>query len=220
MEDIFYKRDLPHYIPENGIIFITFRLTNSLPRPIVDELKREKVELEKKVHIEKSKEKQRVLKLKLLKKYFAKFDQYLDNNNKGSLWLKNDRVAKIVYDSILFRNMKLYKLFAFTIMPNHVHMLVGIGPDYLNVNKEPSKKETKYYASDVLRDLKKYTAKECNKILYRKGQFWQRESYDHLVRDQREFGNIVNYILQNPVKAGLVKRAEDWKWCYVDVSLF
>jgi hypothetical protein len=64
-----------------------------------------------------------------------------------------------------------------------------------------------------MKSLKGYTAHEVNRLLGRTGvPFWQRESYDHWVRDQPEWQKIVAYIENNPVKAGLVSRAEDYRW--------
>ena len=64
-----------------------------------------------------------------------------------------------------------------------------------------------------MQTLKGYTAREANKLLQRSGQpFWQKESYDHAARNEREAGRIRRYIEDNPVKAGLVARAEDYPW--------
>ncbi len=62
--------------------------------------------------------------------------------------------------------------------------------------------------------LKGSTARECNKLLKRTGAFWQHESYDHVVRNEDELRRIVEYVLNNPVKAGLVEVEEDWMWSY------
>lgn len=63
--------------------------------------------------------------------------------------------------------------------------------------------------SKIMHSLKSYTANEANRFLGRTGPFWQRESYDHLVRDDRELVRIAEYIAHNPVKAKLVKNAWD-----------
>jgi putative transposase len=62
----------------------------------------------------------------------------------------------------------------------------------------------------IMHSLKSYTANEANKLLGRGGPFWQRESYDHWVRDEVELERIVDYIAYNPVKAGLVRQPQDW----------
>jgi putative transposase len=67
--------------------------------------------------------------------------------------------------------------------------------------------------SILLRSLKGHTAREANRVLGRTGEpFWQRESYDHWVRSSGEFSRIVTYIENNPLKAGLVHRAEEYLW--------
>ena len=64
-----------------------------------------------------------------------------------------------------------------------------------------------------MHSLKRFTAKEANRILFRTGQpFWQDESYDSAVRDDAEFRRIANYIEMNPVRAGLVEKPEDWEF--------
>ena len=71
-----------------------------------------------------------------------------------------------------------------------------------------------------MQDIKKFTAREANKVLDRKGKFWQHESYDHVVRDQKELREIVKYILNNPVKAGLCEDIDKWKWNYFNPKYF
>lgn len=87
-------------------------------------------------------------------------------------------------------------------MPNHVHLLIRV-----------ERFDKSLYS--ILHSLKRSTARECNKTLSRTGAFWQHESYDHVVRDGSESERIVRYILNNPVKAGLVDNWNSWKWSYV-----
>ncbi len=82
-------------------------------------------------------------------------------------------------------------------MSNHVHVLLL----------------PKISPSRLLQSLKGATAREANRSLGRSGEtFWQAESYDHWVRDDRERERIARYIENNPVRAGLVARAEDYVW--------
>ncbi|MCB9009619.1 MAG: transposase, partial [Ardenticatenaceae bacterium] len=88
---------------------------------------------------------------------------------------------------------------------NHTHLV------FQPLEKEPGV----YYAlSSILHSLKRYTAVSANKILGRQGQFWQHESYDHIVRDEAELQRIRQYVLNNPVKAGLVDSPDGWPWAY------
>ena len=65
-----------------------------------------------------------------------------------------------------------------------------------------------------MQSLKGYTARKANQLLGRSGAFWHHESYDHCVRNSNEWRRIVNYVLNNPVKAGLVDEWEKWRWSY------
>lgn len=90
-------------------------------------------------------------------------------------------------------------------MPNHVHMVFT---PLLRTSDE-------YYSlASIMGSLKGYTAREANALLGRKGQFWQHESYDRAVRDEEECMRIIAYVIENPVKAGLVKEASEWRWTY------
>ncbi len=53
----------------------------------------------------------------------------------------------------------------------------------------------------------------------RSGQFWQNESYDHIIRNSAEYRNVINYVINNPVKAGLIDDASNWKWTYIADSV-
>ena len=83
-------------------------------------------------------------------------------------------------------------------MPNHVHFLIEtmVG----------------WSLSEVLYSIKSYTAKQANQRLGRGGPFWQREYHDRYMRDQAHMNAVVRYIHENPVKAGLVSKADDWPW--------
>jgi len=86
-------------------------------------------------------------------------------------------------------------------MPNHVHAVVFLP-------------ENAPFLAETLQRLKGYTALQANKILGRTGQFWQRETYDHIVRNGEEMQRVVAYVVTNPVKAGLVENWEHWPYTY------
>jgi len=114
------------------------------------------------------------------------------------MYLAIEPIASIVVAS-LKRGEQLtqYELGAYVVMPNHVHTLLL----------------PKISPSRLMQSLKGVTARDANRILGRTGEtFWQAESYDHWVRDEKEWRRIAAYIEDNPVKAGLVSLAEDYKW--------
>lgn len=125
-------------------------------------------------------------------------DRLLDRARCGPTFLKQPVIAGFVIQSLQYGSaIEHYDLHSWVIMPNHVHLLLT-----------PHAK-----ASRLLNSLKSATAKRANLELRRTGQpFWQDESYDHLVRDDAEFGRIRKYIENNPVVAGLVGTPEQYPW--------
>jgi REP element-mobilizing transposase RayT len=211
-EKIYYKRNLPHYQPSYATFFVTFRLANSLPARVINELKQEFGN-----EIKKIKKEQLISNeiLKIRKKYFGKFDNLLDGSTSGPQWLKKQKIAQIVFDSLFHFDGRDYELLAVSIMPNHVHLVLTLTNNVTRISDSSNQNGVSIYRlTKILQNIKKYSAREANKILQRHGQFWHHESYDHVVRDEKELGNIINYTLQNPVKANLVKNWSDWKWNY------
>ena len=105
----------------------------------------------------------------------------------GPAFLRRPEVADLVVATLLQGlDSGLYDLRAFVVISNHVHLLF-----------RPQRP-----VSRVLQWLKGTTAREANQVLARTGMpFWQRESYDHWVRDGRELERIAAYVEDNPVKA-------------------
>ena len=208
---ISYKRNLPHIHPENTPIFITFRLANSLPLEIMAQLKAER-EIEKKALKRASKKDLR----NFQKVHFARYDEWLDRIENTPRWLSDPKIARIVKEKLHELAKDHFHLFAYCIMPNHVHILIQ---SRLSKKLPESGKTEKYPIADSMRLLKGSTARICNLALGRKGAFWAHESYDHFIRDEREFENVLAYILSNPVKAGLVNKETDWSFSYLHPDL-
>jgi len=210
-----YFRNLPHFQPFLGTFFVTFRLAGSIPVEILNELR---ISYEKDKKILLSNLKNEILRKEKLydlqKLYFGKYDAILDRCEYGPEYLINDKVAEIVYNKILDFNITKYELIALDIEPNHVHMVVFLNEDLKVSEKNKNGKTKKYVLSDTLRLIKGSTSRESNLILNKCGKFWHHESYDHVVRDENELERIINYVLNNPVRSGLVKNRRDWKWSY------
>lgn len=142
------------------------------------------------------------------------YDKALEKSVADVHWMARPQIADLVAETIRYRDGKDYDLATYCILPNHVHLVFGIGKHEMfgpvgqiaNLsNKELSK---------IMQSLKRYTATRANEILRRSGEFWQDESYDHVIRNEAELEKIVKYVAYNPVKAGLVKNWRDWKWTY------
>jgi REP element-mobilizing transposase RayT len=128
---------------------------------------------------------------------FRAMDRILDSASAGPLFLRMPEVAKMVMEAIHYRDQRTFEVHSFVIMPNHVHLLI-----------------TPFEAvSKVMQSLKRFTAREGNRMLGRTGRpFWQDESFDRLVRNDAEFERIVDYIERNPVMAGLAATPEEYPW--------
>lgn len=200
----FYRKNLPHIQPPGAILFVTFRLADSLPRHLIRQLLEEREAVEKQIAALPTTQ-QQAERYRAHKKQFAKWDRYLDHADSGPMWLKETAVAQLVTNSLHHLDGKQYDLDSYSVMSNHVHLLI-----------QPLQQENgRYHAiARIMHSLKGYTATEANKILGRNGRFWQEESYDHIVRDEAELNRIRQYILYNPVKVGLVENPEDWPWSY------
>ena len=92
-------------------------------------------------------------------------------------------------------------------MSNHVHAVFSV-PEF-------DEHGERVFLVDIMESIKKYSARECNKKLGRKGQFWQHESYDRLIRDREEFYKTIIYVLDNRVKAGYCKSRSQYTWSYI-----
>ncbi len=197
-----YRRNLPHFTPPDAALFITFRLHDSLPKSVLDRLQAEQRQITNSAKSQTSTPEKIAI---LRKKHFAKFDRMLDSSKESEL-LSNPLAAKIVADILHALDREGHiELWCFTIMSNHVHVLLSLN------NPEKSLRQ-------VMQLLKGRSAFECNKVLGRSGIFWQHESYDHVVREG-EFDRIIEYILMNPVKAGLVTEWRDYAWTYLHPNL-
>lgn len=123
--------------------------------------------------------------------------QYYMSAGLGACILSDDRFAQVVWDALWFRDNVEYYLHAVAIMPNHVHVIV-----------EPM---DNVKLTDIIRNWKSYTAHKINQLRATLGKkVWLEETYDHIIRNKKEYRNQVNYVVRNPVKAGL----HNWQWVW------
>ena len=173
---------LPHFdggsIPQS----ITFRLFDSLPQSVLDQWSHE-------LSLQAEADREAELRTRI--------DAYLDKGY-GSSYLRNNSVATIVQDALLFFDEQRYLLSAWLVMPNHVHVLTTPLPGHP--------------LSKIMHSLKSFTSNEVNRILKRSGTLWMPDYHDRYIRNEKHFAAAVTYVENNPVKAGLCKRPSDWKF--------
>ncbi len=124
-------------------------------------------------------------------------DKYEDSGV-GQCFMRDDRVAQIVKDTLFYYDGKKYKIIAWCIMPNHVHILIEVFNGFS--------------LSEIIHSWKSFSANQINNLLNRTGQVWMMEYFDRYIRDYEHFDKVVNYIHNNPVKAGLVKNPAEYRW--------
>ncbi len=211
----FYERTLPHIQPIGATFFVTFRLHGTIPNTKLYQWKKEYEErilnIEAATVIE---QEQQIYNER--KRSFGKYDEYLDKYAIGNAYLKQSIIAEIVAKELHRFDGDLYDLIAYCIMSNHVHILIDTSiqlPNYY------SPKEWEMLdlqpLQNIMKRIKGPTAVYANRTLNRSGRFWQKESYDHYIRNQKEFQNIIAYILNNPVKAGIVEKWEDYSFTFL-----
>ncbi len=130
---------------------------------------------------------------------FVAMDRLLDEATNGCAYLRKPVLADMVADTIVYNAYALaqYELHAFVVMPNHVHVLATPAVP----------------VAILAKSLKGATAKRANATLGLDGRpFWQEETYDHTVRSRREFERIKLYVENDPVRAGLVLDASEYRW--------
>ena len=116
----------------------------------------------------------------------------------GECLLSDDETARDVESALLHFQGERYGLSAWCVMPNHVHVVVTPFAGF-SLGK-------------ILHSWKSFTAHVINQRLGRRGPLWQEESFDHVIRNVDEFRRFVAYTEMNPVSAGLVANAEDWRF--------
>jgi REP element-mobilizing transposase RayT len=209
----FFERHLPHYHLPDATYFITIRLAGSLPVVALLRLQEEYEANLRRLERIFSGAALASARYQEQKRHFARVDALLDQAFHGPRWLSRAECARIVIDCIHELDPKHYHLHAFCLMSNHVHLLI----DQQDISNPLPRRDGKHYTalSRAMRLLKGKSATLCNRVLGRSGPFWQHESYDHVVRDVREYQGILVYIANNPVKAGLVEDWQDWPYTFL-----
>jgi REP-associated tyrosine transposase len=194
-------RRLPHWEQPGATYFITWRTGDSIPREVLDRWIAERDEWLRQHNINVSgrgdfshewrKQLARlphVLRCKFQSEILQQWEFHLDACH-GACVLRRPELARIVAGSLLHFDGDRYAMGDFVIMPNHVHLLVAL-PD-----------EGQLFSQGY--SWKKFTATQINRKLGQKGEFWQADGFDHLVRSQEELDHYRRYIAENPQRAGL-----------------
>jgi hypothetical protein len=186
----FSRRHLPHINPPSSTLFITYRLAGSIPQPLLRHYKRKNELLQKellrtrksmydKLQLVDSPEIQTQIEQleRFHRGWFLKFEATLDQASTGPTWLKDDKVAAVVTKQLHALDDEAYKLDAYCVMSNHVHVVFT--PFLTEASLYEGFDETGHLAfageypglSHILHRLKGRSAREANLVLSRTGQF-------------------------------------------------
>ena len=187
---------LPHWHQDGATYAISFRLADSLSQSILSEYQEEKLKIQAKLNSAKDAGDAALttqLTDELENLYSDRVETALHAGH-GECWMKNPEIAGVVRDALFHFDGDHYDLGPWCVMPNHVHLMI--------------RPRDGYSLSTILQGIKSASAKQVNLMIEREGTFWQKESYDHIVRDADDYWNQRRYILGNPESAGLV----DWEF--------
>lgn len=185
-----YSRNyLPHLDVPGLVQSLTFRLVDALPRSAMDRLQQEAMD---------DADKQR------------RIEAYLDAGH-GACWLRRPALARITENALLHFDGDRYQLIAWCVMPNHVHALIRTREPSPRERRHPAGPDSRVYSlAAIVHSWKSFTAKAINRALSRHGPVWQREYFERYIRDDRHLAATIEYIHDNPVKAGLARCAAGW----------
>lgn len=173
---------LPHFDAGPSPQLVTFRLTDSFPASVLQDWMAELAGMDP-PHAECERRR--------------RIEEYLDLGH-GSAWLSRPEVAEIIEQALIHFDAHRYCLHAWCVMPNHVHALLTV-----NASQDLSR---------IVHSWKSFTANKANAYLARSGAFWQREYFDRFIRDEQHLQAALDYIENNPVKAGLSRSPGEWRY--------
>lgn len=177
---------LPHFDSNDVTQHVAFHLADSLPE---EALHRLALELNDRDPQRREFERRRLL-------------EALIDAGHGACWLRRPDCARTIQESLLHFDGERYRLLAWVVMPNHVHAL------FQTMNG--------WSMGSVVGSWKTFTANAVGRLVAQRGgplpKVWHPEFWDRYIRDERHFANAMTYIHNNPVKAGLIAKAEEWPW--------
>ena len=186
---------LPHWTDNDSYYHICFHLIDSLPSNVLQTWLFERkniiaaANLQKRDLTAEEKHQQALL-------YSKKVAFYLDKGC-GYCYFWDEKCADIIVSALNFYNNIKYELYAWCVMPNHVHVIIK-----LNADNDLFK---------IIHSWKSYSATRINQVLRQKGSLWHRDAYNRLIRNQKELDATIKYVWENPDKAGI----KDWKYRYM-----
>ena len=121
-------------------------------------------------------------------------------------WHLPEKAREIVLNSCLHDNGTRYDLLTAVVMPDHVHMIL--------IPLIDEKERRTWTLPEILDAVKGASAHLINKNLNRRGLVWQQESFDHVLGSSESLDEKIQYVLDNPVRRGLVANSAEYRWLW------
>ena len=189
MVEVHKRNRLPHW-RSSATYFLTFNLFDAIPVARIEQFRAERnirvMELER-LRVRATAAEIAVIDRIIHERSEECLDQHL-----GSCFMRDVRIASLVANALLFFDGERYEICAWCVMPKHVHVVFDA---LVNLDS-------------IVQSWKSYTSKEANRLLNRKGKFWHDDYFDRSIRSREEFDRTIQYVLNNPINAGLM----DWPW--------
>jgi type I restriction enzyme R subunit len=202
--EVIRRRNLPHWDMPHAAFFVTGCVEGSVPARGLLDLMNYRADLQRRPRPANKDEQEWVV--DQWKLTFARAERWLDQEP-AVRHLEDTRLARVVVDAFYHFAGQRYDLLAFVVMPSHYHWVFQPREEWLLRRRKADKRTPR---EEVVHSVNLFTATQCNKLLGRKGAFWQHECYDHWIRDVDELERIMLYVEGNPLKARLVSDPTEW----------
>lgn len=123
-------------------------------------------------------------------------------------WILPDLARDIVTETCLRGDGHRFELHALVVMPDHVHLALTPKWD----------ERGDFSIPEITQEIKSVSAHRINKETGHVGRVWQEESFDRALRREEGLVAKIQYMLNNPVRAGLVSSSAEYRWIWMESS--
>lgn len=210
-----YRGNLPHFQQPGQWYSVTCSLVGAMPKGVMEKHAFELEIAKGNLKLAKA-NKDAVAEIQMFRRryyialnnYRLAYDKALHNSNLPQIKLTTEKNRPILETALKFWEGKRLTSHAWCIMSNHFHWVLSVF--------EKDENEKSVYLQDILHSVKLYSARQINENEGGEGQFWMHESFDTTIRNEIHFSNVVNYVINNPVSAGLVKDWQMWPGTFLE----
>jgi putative DNA methylase len=121
-------------------------------------------------------------------------------------WILPNLACDIVMETCLRGDGHRFELHALVVMPDHVHLALTPRWDECGTLSIP----------EIMQEIKSVSAHRINKQTGHVGRVWQEESFDRALRREEALDAKIEYMIANPVRAGLVSTSAEYRWIWIE----